>query len=906
MARKINGITIAIDADTNGVTSGLKDLTTESISLSKQLKSVDQLLKMDPGNTDLIRQKYELLDKAVDTSRKKLDALKGAQSDVEAAFARGDIGTDEYIAFQREIITTEKRLKDLEKQADGTGTETKELATDTKSAGTEMEKTEKESGKLGNALKEGIAKGAEAAKAAIEATIEAIGAASKAILDFAKDSVQTGMEFDSAVSQIGATMGYTAAEMNDSTTEAAKNMDLLREKAIQMGSETSFTATEAAEGLNILAMSGYDAAEATAMIDDVLDLAAAGTLGLAESAKYVAGAMKGFADETKDSQYYADLMAKGATLAATDVNALGDALSGSAATAASYGQSADGVTVALLRLAEQGSTGSEAATMMSRAMADLYTATDTAQAKLDELGVNVYDARGNARDFNTVVAELDQSLSKMSEEEANATKNAIFTTNGLKAFNKMTVTSTETVDEWSEALANASGSAANQAKAMLDNLSGDITIFGSALDGAKIALSDALTPALRDFVQFGTEGVSTLTEAFKEGGLSGALDAAAPILDELVKRISDLVPDILKVITTVINSISRQLPTLIRSILPALIGSVKGVLNMLVQQLPQIFRVISDAMPLLVDAITTILPNLVIAGMDILTALVQGIADALPTMIPQIVDVVLHIADILTSPDTLGVLLDASFAIIDALIDGLLSEESINKFVTELPIVIVNIVNALIDSVDKLLEAASKIITALCDYFSKPQNIEKLKEAASKILTSLGKALKDMVGNLIPFMQDIAQAWAEMFIGDIDYDDTAYEVLRRLGEAFAHNFTHSFSNLGEWIGETAADVQHSIFGGTNEHFATGGIVRSPTRAMIGENGAELILPLENNVGWMDQLAMRLNAVGGLRIGSINVNVTGTREIGHEVVAQIDTALRQYQIQQQRGTGGTGW
>ena len=93
--KKINGITIAINADTNGVTAGLKDLTSESISLTKQLKSVESLLKMDPGNTDLIATQQKLLADNVETTRKKLEALKAAQEDVKAAAARGDIGTEE-------------------------------------------------------------------------------------------------------------------------------------------------------------------------------------------------------------------------------------------------------------------------------------------------------------------------------------------------------------------------------------------------------------------------------------------------------------------------------------------------------------------------------------------------------------------------------------------------------------------------------------------------------------------------------------------------------------------------------------------------------------------------------------------------------------------------------------------
>ena len=94
---KVNGITVAIKADTSGVTAGLKDLTSDSIKLAQQLKSVDALLKMDPKNTELQAERQKILAQNVETTRQKLESLKAAQDNVTKAYERGDIGTEQYL-----------------------------------------------------------------------------------------------------------------------------------------------------------------------------------------------------------------------------------------------------------------------------------------------------------------------------------------------------------------------------------------------------------------------------------------------------------------------------------------------------------------------------------------------------------------------------------------------------------------------------------------------------------------------------------------------------------------------------------------------------------------------------------------------------------------------------------------
>lgn len=359
------------------------------------------------------------------------------------------------------------------------------------------------------------------------AVIKGVRTLASSFKSLASNVVSTGSEFDTAMSQLAATMGVTTDEVQE-----------LRDKAREMGAATSFSATEAAEGLNILAMAGLSATEQIEGINTVLDLAAAGAISMESAASYAVGAVKGFGDEISNVQYYADLMAKGATLANTSVQGLGEAMSTSAATAAAYGQTADGVTLALLRLADQNVTGTEAATALNRAMADLYAPTDAAKAALSALGVSTYDSAGNARDLNDVVDDLNDALSDMSAEEATAYKSTIFTTQGLSAFNKMAVSSEETIARFSEGLESALGSAAEQASTQLDNLQGDLTILDSVLSEVKISLYEGFSGGLREAAQAAT----TLVSGVDWAGLGTAIG-------NFVSLIVDNGPTIISVIS---------------------------------------------------------------------------------------------------------------------------------------------------------------------------------------------------------------------------------------------------------------------------------------------------------------------------------------------------------------------
>lgn len=522
------------------------------------------------------------------------------------------------------------------------------------------------------------------------------------VAELGKEALKVGTSFETATSQLAATMGVSKNEITD-----------LIDTAKELGRTTSFSATEAAEGLNILAQSGLSAEEQMASIGNVLDLAAAGTLNLADAAAYTTGTIKGFGDSMDNAQYYTDLIAKGATLANTDVNSLGEALSSAAATAGNYGQAADSTALSLLRLAEQNVTGSEAATALNRAMMDLYTPTSGAAKMLDKLGISAYDSSGKARDFNTVIDELSASMAGMSEEEANAAKNTIFTTYGLQAFNKMTVSSTEKVDEFKAGLASASGeseaylarvneltaagmdqasacrqaaeefgevgSAAKQAETMLDNLEGQLKIMGSAAEILGVTIYESIAEPLTNLATLGADVLSKLTESFNQGGFAGMASAGLEMINQLMQGMTEAAPMITakagEMVSGLITSIQANAPGMLTAAVNLLTSFVSGIAAQLPTLIPQALNMVVT----LADAVIANIPTIVQAGVSLLIGLVTGIINSLPTLIEEGPRIINEFCDAIYNG--IGTLLGTGLAMIAELARGIIEN---------LPLIIAN------------------------------------------------------------------------------------------------------------------------------------------------------------------------------------------------------------------------
>ena len=600
--------------------------------------------------------------------------------------------------------------------------------------------------KLGSIAKSGLSAISGMASAAVSALGGLASSAVSGLVSFGEQAVQTGMEFQSAVSQIGATLGYSIAEINNPATEAYQNMQMLSDKAEEMGAKTSFSASQAAEGLNILAMSGYSATESMQMIDSVLDMAAAGGLDLASAASYVAGSMKGFtkeagnfADNAEASAYYGDLIAKGATLANTNVQQLGEAMSQASSSADSYSQSSTEAGVALLRLAEQNTVGSAAATALGAAMKELYAPTEQAKAALDSLGVSAFDeATGKAK-----VDELGMALSKMNEQERVNMEKTIFGEQGKRAFDQMLASSSEKVQSFYDGLANASGSAHQQAETMLDNLAGDITIFGSALDGLKIKVSDAFDAPFREIVQEATKYLSELTEITKNQGLEGLASALGGKVAEAFDFLSGYIPKAseigLKLVSSLAKGFIKNTPSMLKTAGKTGLEIAKNI----VRSAPDFIQAGRDVLSGLSKGLTENHAQLYQKLRTIGHNLIKSLADSVTTGIPDLVNAALNlvefVVDALTDSKNLAGIVGGAVTLLTALADGLI--QSVPFLIEKVPEIVSSLEQALKDNADLISESGQKILEKLGESLKNAK--ETLKEKAPEIMQNIISAIEN-------------------------------------------------------------------------------------------------------------------------------------------------------------------
>lgn len=382
--------------------------------------------------------------------------------------------------------------------------------------------------------------GLSAAKVAALGGITAIGAAATA---FVASSVNVGMEFDKSMSQVAATMGTTVDQIQE-----------LRNFALEMGSTTKFTASEAADALNYMALAGYDADKSMEMLPTVLNLAAAGNMDLARASDMVTDTETAFGLTTERTAQMVDEMAKAASTGNTSVEQLGDAfltvgglakeLNGGMVTLADGTQQpVDGVQeleIALTAMANAGIKGNEAGIHMRNMLLKLTDPTKDGVAQLENLGVTVFDTEGNMRSLNEIFGDLSRSMSTLTQEQKLKAISDLFNTRDTATAEALLAAVGEDWDKIGVAILDSADAAEQMAETQLDNLAGDVTKFKSALEGAKIQLSDKLTPSLRSFVQWGTEKVALLPEVFDKihAAFGRIYEAISPVIEKIASMVN--------------------------------------------------------------------------------------------------------------------------------------------------------------------------------------------------------------------------------------------------------------------------------------------------------------------------------------------------------------------------------
>ena len=666
-------------------------------------------------------------------------------------------------------------------------------------------------------------------------------AATGAVVGFGASSVKAGAEFDKSMSQVAATLGTTVEGMENEvgsvSTAFGEFNGNLREFAQFMGANTAFSATQAADALNYMALAGYDAQKSMNMLPSVLSLAAAGTMDLATASDMVTDAQTALGLDMDQTTALVDKMARAASRSNTSVSQMGSAILTIGGTAQFMNgtilELANGeqvvtdktteLSMVLGVLADNGIKGSEAGTHLRNALLKL-SGDNTTKGMMEDIGVAIFDAEGKMRSFADIFPELNEAISDWTDEEKLSFFAKAFNVRDVASMNALLNTSRERWAELGYEIQNSAGAAEEMAATQLDNLAGDVTIFKSALEGAKIAISDRLTPTLRDFVQMGTEGVSNISSAFKEGGLESAMGAFGDWLSGATNAFVEAVPMLVSAAGQLLSAFGKGIVDNADTIISAADQLIEFFLNGIIESENaegggKAVQIIQNIVNMLVDN----LPLMARAAQSLVRQLGRGLSGAIRTLAPTVTSLVVDLVKFFTDPQTIIEIVNAGVDIMLALVQGI--TDAFPVIVSALPEIIQNLVTALtqglpvlidgiVNMVNMVMENAPIILSAITDAL--PQIIEMIVDAIIVLLPLI------IEGN-IRIMMAIAEHLPEIIKVLIDalpvVIDSILQGLSRLGDALITWLSGVFDELGAYVSVWWSGKQEQIKGKWDEFIA---------------------------------------------------------------------------------------
>lgn len=778
------GLKIGIDGEKE-FKNALKDINQSFKVLGSEMNLVSAQFDKNDKSVQAVTARNAVLNKEIEAQKDKISTLKQALSNASESFGETDKRTQAWAIqlnnAEAELIGMEKELdknnKALGEEADGLGDAEKgadDYGDAIEDAGDQTEKSSGKMEKLGD-----IAKGIGVALAA---AVAAIGAAVGAAASKINDCVNVYATFEDSMLQVAATMGMSADEIKN----GSESYKLLEQAAKDAGANTRYSASEAAEALNYLALAGYDAEKAAETLPAVLNLAAAGNMSLASTSDLVTDAMSALKMETSEIDVFMDQMAKTSQKSNTSVQQLGEGILVVAGTATSTGQELSTLNTSLGVLADNGIKGGEGGTHLRNVLLSLASPTDKAAAQLKSLGVSVYDSQGNMRQLNDIMNDLNGELSNMSQEERTNALSDIFNKTDLNSVNALLGATTGRFDELSEAIIDSNGAAQAMAETMESGLAGAERSFNSAVEGMQIEIGSLFAAMKQGFMEDATGIIRTFTQNLQaaEGDWSKIGEAVGQLLTDFVNMFAEMLPQIVDIGMQIITMLGKALIDNLPVIVDAASNIIVALLEGVIAALPGLTDGALQLVLALVDGILANLPALVEAAIQMIATLVSGIGEALPQLIPAIIQAVVLICQTLL--DNLPLLLDAALQLILGLAEGLLA--AIPQLIQALPAIITAILDFLIGAIPQIIDAGVQLlvslVTALPEIIASIiavipqiiaslvtaiiQSIPMIIQAGIDLLVSLIQALPQIITSIIAAIPTIISGIVNALIGNID------------------------------------------------------------------------------------------------------------------------------------------
>ena len=801
--------------------------------------------------------------------------------------------------------------------------------------GKEMEIAIKIAGKVESSFKSALSQATKGLGTITKTVASATAAAAAAVGAMGIAAINTGREFEGAMSQVAATM-----LIDKTTAEGQKAFETLENAARECGASTAFSATEAAEALNYLALAGYDADKAATALPTVLKLAGAGAMDLAAASDMVTDSMSALGIEATEANLtqFSDQLAQTASKANTSVAQLGEAILTVGGTAKGLAGGTTELNTALGILADNGLKGAEGGTHLRNIILSMQNPTDKAAASLKSLGVDVYDAQGNMRGLNDVFKDLQGAMAGMDNASKDSILSTLFNKTDLTAANAMLSNCADRFDELSAAVENSAGACENMYAIQLDNLNGDIDILKSGLSDLGISIYQDLNGPLREMTQLATSMVGELSEAYKSGGMEGMVGAVGGCMAEVVNTIADYAPQVVSmgvdllenfisgitdnsgalataasevitvfveglftlvpqvilagidILTQFVQSMTAQLPQLISTGTQAIVNFVNGI----IQRLPEVISTALTLVQTLVNSIGQNAPMLISAAIQLIGNLVLGIVSMLPQLLQMGIQLILSLAQGILS--NLPQILQMGVQIIISLVSGI--TQMLPMIIQGGIQLIISLIQGIIANLGNIVQAAVQIVITLATGLIQaiPQLIAAIPQLVGAIIDTILSTnwldvgiqiIKGLIDGILSTGKSLWNAIKSLFTGgEVDIPDTSSQsaaVVDSYASGISSNAgtvtaaansmaTNAFSGM-DTSGATAAGTQAgtAFSTGLTESMASGGLDTAAFSTNMTNMGMTGATAL--NTSLSAGLATPVDTSGLLDAGAISTNMT---------------------------------
>lgn len=496
------------NSEFKAATAGMDDWSKSADGLEAKIKQLDSTLKAQNRQVELAAEELEKTEKEYGKNSAEADRARIKYNNFKAAAAQ-----------------TEKALNEYEDELKDVATETEDVEEATEKAGD------------GFTVFKGIV--ADLASTVIKSAVRGIG-------NLAKETFKVGADFEKAMSQVEAVSGASAEEI-----------DALSDKAKEMGSTTVFSATEAAEAFNYMAMAGWKTQDMLDGIEGIMNLAAASGADLATTSDIVTDALTAMGYEAKDAGHLADVMAAASSNANTNVEMMGATFQYAAPLVGALGYNMEDTAVAIGMMANAGIKGEKAGTALRSILTRLSTGTGDAADAMNALGISLTkvneDGSTSMRSLDEVMRDLRVAFADLDETQQTQYASALAGQEAMSGLLAIVNGSDTDFENLTAAVQGCDGAAADMAGTMNDNVDGALTLLKSNIEGKMIGVFEAAAPAIKEAI----------------GKISEALDNIN--WDNVAKAVGDIAQGFADFVTWCVDH-GEEVTGIIKGIAGAVVG----------------------------------------------------------------------------------------------------------------------------------------------------------------------------------------------------------------------------------------------------------------------------------------------------------------------------------------------